>query len=87
MSWMHSEKTIWPIFPWKNGRHFGRRQFQIHFLKINMVEFRFEFHRNVFLPRSTIDNNPVLGQVMAWHRTGDKPLTELMLTQLTDMRL
>ena len=28
----------------------------------------------IFVPRSWIGNNPVLVEVMAWHRTGDKPL-------------
>ena len=37
-----------------------------------------------FIPRSPIDNKPALVQVMAWRRTGDKPLPELMLTQFTD---
>ena len=38
-----------------------------------------------FVPRSPSDNKPALVQVMAWRRTGDKPLTELMLTQFTDI--
>ena len=33
-----------------------------------------------FVPRSPIDNEPILVQVMAWRRTGDKSLPELMLT-------
>ena len=33
-----------------------------------------------FVPRSPIDNKPVLVQVMAWRRIGDKPLSEPMLT-------
>ena len=37
-----------------------------------------------FVPRSPIDNKPALVQVMAWCRTGDKPLSEPMLTQFTD---
>ena len=37
-----------------------------------------------FVPRSPIVNKPALVQVMAWRRTGDKPLPELMLTQSTD---
>ena len=37
-----------------------------------------------FVPRSPIDNKPALVQVMAWHRTGDKPLPEVMLAQFTD---
>ena len=38
-----------------------------------------------FVPRSSIDNNPAQVQVMAWRRTDDKPLSEPMLTQLTDI--
>ena len=35
-----------------------------------------------FVPRSPIDNNSALVQVMAWRRTGDKPFPELMLTHI-----
>ena len=34
-----------------------------------------------FVPKGTIDNKIALVQVMAWRRTGDKPLSETMLTQ------
>ena len=37
-----------------------------------------------FVPRSPINNNPALVQVMAWRRTDDKPLSELMLTWFID---
>ena len=37
-----------------------------------------------FIPRSAIDNKPALVRVMAWHRRGDKPSSEPMLTQFTD---
>ena len=37
-----------------------------------------------FVPRSLIDNKLALVQVMAWHRTGDKPLPEPMLIRITD---
>ena len=33
---------------------------------------------------SPIDIKPVLVQVIAWRRTGDKPLLEPMMTQFTD---
>ena len=36
------------------------------------------------VPRIPIDNKPALCQVMAWHRIGDKPLPETMMTQFTD---
>ena len=31
------------------------------------------------VPKSSIDNTPALVQVMAWRRTGDKPLSEPMM--------
>ena len=34
--------------------------------------------------KSPVDNMPALVQVMAWRRTGDKPLPELMMTGFTD---
>ena len=37
-----------------------------------------------FVPMSPIDNTPALVQVMAWRRTGDKPVFEPMLTWFTD---
>ena len=37
------------------------------------------------VPRSPIDNKPALVQVMAWRRTGDKPLPEPMLAQFPDV--
>ena len=36
------------------------------------------------VPWSPISNIPALVQVMAWRRTGDKPLPEPMLTQFVD---
>ena len=36
------------------------------------------------VPTSLIDNEPALVQAMAWRRTGEKPLSEPMLTQFTD---
>ena len=37
-----------------------------------------------YVPRGPIDNKPVLIQVMAWCRTGNKPLLEPMMTQFID---
>ena len=45
--------------------------------------FSFQFHLS-FVPKGSTDNKPELVQVMAWRRTGDKPLPEAMLTQFTD---
>ena len=40
-----------------------------------------------FAPWRPIDNKAALVQVMAWHRTGDKPLSEPMLTRLIDAHM
>ena len=37
-----------------------------------------------FVSKGPIDNKPALVQVMAWCRTGAKPLPEQMLKQLID---
>ena len=37
-----------------------------------------------FVPNSQIDNNPVMIQLVAWHRTGDKPLSKTMMVLFTD---
>ena len=37
-----------------------------------------------FVPKGPMDDKSALVQVMAWHRPGDKPLSETMLTQPID---
>ena len=37
------------------------------------------------VPKSPIDNKSELVHVIAWRRTGDKQLTEPMMTQFTDI--
>ena len=37
-----------------------------------------------FVPNDPINNIPALVQIRAWHRIGDKPLSEPMLGQSTD---
>ena len=46
--------------------------------------FKRIFLNEKFVPKSPIDNKPALVQVMAWCQTGDKPLTEPMITQFID---
>ena len=36
------------------------------------------------IPKGPIDYKSALVQVVAWHRTGEKPSPESMLTQFTD---
>ena len=40
-----------------------------------------------FVLKDPFDNNPALVQITAWRRIGDKPLSELMLTQSTDAHM
>ena len=37
-----------------------------------------------FVPKGPTDYKSALVQVVAWHRTGEKPLPESMLNQFTD---
>ena len=41
-------------------------------------------NENDKIPIGPNDHKPAMVQVMAWRRTGDKPLPEPMLTQFTD---
>ena len=52
--------------------------FKCIFLNENdRIPIRISLH---FVPKSPINNKPAFVQVMAWRRTGNKPLPELMLT-------
>ena len=48
---------------------------------MKMLEFRLKFHWS-FLPKDPINNVQALVQIMAWHRPGDKPLSEPMVVKL-----
>ena len=37
-----------------------------------------------FVFKGPINNMPALVQIMAWHRTGDKPLSEPMMSKFID---
>ena len=68
--------------PGQDGRHFGRRHFQTHFLQWN-IKISIQISLK-FVPGDLIDNTSALVQVMAWRRAGDKPLPKAMMTQFTD---
>ena len=53
----------------------------MHFLERN-VRIPIQISLN-FVPRSPADSKPALIQVMAWRRTGDKPLFEPMIIQFS----
>ena len=75
---------IWPDFyvktdsntlrPRQNGRHFTDDIFKCILLNENvwiMIKISLKF-----VPKGPINNIPVLVQIMAWRRPGDKPLSE-----------
>ena len=37
-----------------------------------------------FIPNGPVSNIPALLETIAWHRPGDKPLSEAVLTWVTD---
>ena len=68
------------ISSWTKWPPFCRCHFQIHFYEWKVLYFDIL----IFVPKEPIDNDTELVKVMVWRRTGDKPLPEPMLTQLTD---
>ena len=49
-----------------------------------MKIFFISIQMSLFIPKGSIDKKSALVRVMAWCRTGDKPLPEPRLTYLTD---
>ena len=63
-----------------NGRHFANDIFKCIFLNeyvrfLNKISLK-------FVPKGLMNNIPALVQIMAWHRLGDKPLSELVMFSL-----
>ena len=64
----------------QNGCHFPDNIFKCIFCNENIwisIEISLKF-----VPKCLINNIPALVQIMAWHRPGDKPLSEPMLVSL-----
>ena len=70
------------ISPGQNVRHFTDNIFKCIFLN-GMICILIWISLQ-FVPTGPIDNKWTLVQVMAWRRTGDKPIPELMLTQFAN---
>ena len=66
----------------QNVRHFVDDMFKMHFLDWKYV-FRSWFL--MFVPKGLINNMPASVQIMAWWRSGDKPLSEAMKVKFTDV--
>ena len=79
-------KMLWIVIsfntlrPRQNGRHFPDDIFKWIFLNEN-VWISINISLN-FVPNGPINNNPILVQIMAWCRPGDKPLFEPMMVSL-----
>ena len=75
----------WPewfntLRPRQNGRHFADDIFKWIFLNENVwTSIKISLK---FVPRGPISNIPSLVQIMAWRRSGDKPLSEPMMVKL-----
>ena len=74
---------VWPVNtlrPRQNGRRFADDTFKRIFLNENVrssIKISLKF-----VPKGPINNNPALVQIMAWRRSGDKPLSEPMIVSL-----
>ena len=64
----------------QDGRHFPDDIFKCIFLNENA---RISLKKSLkFVPKVRINNIPALVQIMAWRRSGDKPLSESMVVNL-----
>ena len=67
--------------PRRNEQHFADDIFKRIFFNENVwipIEISLKF-----VPKGPINNIPALVQIMAWRRSGDKPLSEPMMVSLT----
>ena len=66
--------------PRQNGRRFADNTFKHIFMNENV---RISIKNSLkFVPKGPINNNPVLVQIMAWRRSGNKPLSEPVMVSL-----
>ena len=68
--------------PWTKGHHFADDIFRCIFVN---EKFCILITTSLFVPEGPFDNNPTLIKIMAWRRIGDKPLSETMLKQFTNI--
>ena len=72
--------TINTLRPRQNDRYFSDDIFKCNLLKENIsISISISLK---FVPKGPINNLPALVQIMAWHRPGDKPLSEPMMANL-----
>ena len=80
--WYKIACSINTLRPRQNGRLFADNTFKRIFLNENIrISIKISLK---FVPKGFINNIPALVLIMAWHRPGDKPLSEpIMVTSLT----
>ena len=72
--------TFNTLRPRQNGRCYADDTFKRIFLNENVrISIKVSLK---FVPKDLINNNPALVQIMAWRRSGDKPLSEPMMVSL-----
>ena len=77
-----SKHIVNTLRPRQNGRNFADEIFKCIFLNENVwISINISLK---FVPKGLINNIPALVQIMAWRRTGVKPLSEPMVTQFND---
>ena len=70
-------RAINTLRPKHNGRHFPDNTLKPIFLNENIrISNKISFK---FVPKVPINNIPALVHIMAWRRSGDKPLSEPMM--------
>ena len=82
--------AIWRYYSHSYLTHWGRDEmnnisqttFSNVYSSMKMFEFRSKFHWLKFVPKGPINNIPALVQIMAWRRSGDKPLSEPIMVSL-----
>ena len=66
--------------PRRNEQHFADDIFKHNFVNENVwISIKISLK---FVPNGPINSIPALVQIMAWHRSGDKPLSEPMMENL-----
>ena len=66
--------------PKRNEQHFADNIFK-HIFLIEIIWISIKILLK-FVPKGPINNTPALVQIMAWRRSGDKPLSEPMIVSL-----
>ena len=80
LTWVSYPTIVDTLRPRRNGRHFADDIFKRIFLNGNVwIPITISLK---YVPKGLIYNIPALVQIMAWRRSGNKPLSELIMINL-----